>query len=367
MELSPIDNSAEVPGTPGKKLPPPVDDPAHEVSGGTITAAVFGIVKAMVGPAILYLPHSFADAGYAFAVVALWICTALYLYTSQRLLQSWKYVVSQQTEGHLKYSRSSETIEIEMAALVESEEDSDSSVTKRRSKAPEDELEIFEDEDEQQQHSTHISYPQLAKLAYGDLGETIVQTGITLMQLGICLTYFIFVPHNISKSVWSLTQINLPLWICLLFMVLIEIPLSSIRNIRKLVNTNILATCLIAFGLASCLYLAIFVAPLEKEGLKGLIVDGEISNPDAFSKKHLSPWNDHWYLFIGTSVSLVTLLHFERCCMCDFSNSMCLHPIPQRSYCLKVPLLFVSRYKKHYRYPIRHEDSQLCTIKRYHR
>ena len=39
-------------------------------------------------------------------------------------------------------------------------------------------------------------------------------------------------------------------------MIIIEIPLVWIQDIRKLTPTNILATFLIAYGLASCLFIA---------------------------------------------------------------------------------------------------------------
>ena len=110
-------------GPPGESSVNTAHDPSHEVSGGTITAAVFGIVKAMVGPAILYLPHSFADAGYLFAMIGLGVCTVLYLYTSQRLLQAWKFVQSSQSQGSAPRKRNKsrddkDPLEIEMASLV---------------------------------------------------------------------------------------------------------------------------------------------------------------------------------------------------------------------------------------------------------
>ena len=103
-------------------------------------------------------------------------------------------------------------------------------------------------------------------------------------------------------------HIHTPLWLCLVAMVAVEIPLSSIKNIRKLVHTNILATCLIAFGLASCLYLAIFSSieaiPEEEnaeadEGIGRAIQEADVGGPGP----RMGAWNDHWYLFIGTSVS----------------------------------------------------------------
>lgn len=70
--------------------------------------------------------------------------------------------------------------------------------------------------------------------------------------------------------------------------------------------TNILATCLIAFGLASCLFLATFSENVREEILaesNGI----NITNVEDVTRQegaNLSPFNDHWYLFIGTSVLL---------------------------------------------------------------
>jgi hypothetical protein len=110
-----------------------------------------------------------------------------------------------------------------------------------------------------------------------------------------------------------LTHVRLPMWLCLVGMVIIEIPMSSIRNVSKLATTNVIATCLIAFGLASCLFIATFH---DTEG-ENTVELGTVESDDKFYYKpsdglsiddiaktsHMSPWNDHWYLFIGTSVS----------------------------------------------------------------
>jgi len=73
----------------------------HGGGGGSIPAAVFGIIKAMVGPAILYLPHGFATSGYAFAVLVVIIITAMFLYGSDRLLESWRYEMARDTNTPL--------------------------------------------------------------------------------------------------------------------------------------------------------------------------------------------------------------------------------------------------------------------------
>jgi proton-coupled amino acid transporter len=144
-----------------------------------------------------------------------------------------------------------------------------------------------------------VSYPQLAQIAYGDVGETAVRTGITLMQLGICLTYFIFVPHNLSKSIETLLAVKVPLWIGLVSMVLVEIPLSCGRDIRRLHPTNVLANGLILFGLLSCLWLALFATTSSANNEENAIDSSSILE----KMSSLSPWNDRWYLFVGTSVS----------------------------------------------------------------
>jgi hypothetical protein len=314
--------------------------------GGTITAAIFGIIKAMVGPAILYLPHSFADAGYFFALAFLLVCLCMYLYSSNRLLQTWHYVKSSQElllfHNDKKHHTKSED-QVEMVSLVTPSSSSSNSTTpkftsiettttKTASSISSENLNVngihwLSDDDKDkdkdnsstpkippsQHHSssrsrttttTTISYPLLAKIAYDDLGETCVRAGITCMQLGICLTYFIFVPHNLTASLWTLFQTRVPMWWLLAAMVLVEIPLSSVRDIRRLVHTNVLANVLIAFGLLSCLYLALSSSESQSETESDREQEETNHQLAEESEEGLSPWNDKWYLFIGTSVRL---------------------------------------------------------------
>ena len=194
--------------------------------GGSLFAAVFGIIKAMVGPAILYLPHGFATSGYAFSISVVLIVTAMFLYSSDRLLDSWRSEIAKElNEIPQKDNKSYLTISDEMKPLTEP----NSSQTRPRS---------FK-------KSKHVSYPELAYRVYGETGEQAVKTGIALMQLGVCLTYFIFVPQNLHTSLRVLYNVDAPMWACLFFMVIVEIPLSWIRDIRKLTLTNILANFLI--------------------------------------------------------------------------------------------------------------------------
>lgn len=230
------------------------------VEGGSLTAAVFGIIKGTVGPAILYLPRGFEMAGYAVAIVSMILATASYLYSAHRLLQCWR--VEKQKGERLE----------EIRALLDPT-----------------------GSDKQQQNSADAStatllltYPELARRAFGGW-SAFVQIGIALMQFGVCLTYLIFVPQNLVESIKALFGLEVEKVVFLVLMIAIEIPLTWIRDIRKLTPTNVLATFLIAYGLVSCLAIAYSVV---------------IQDPNSTIVKRITQLpatNDTWYLFIGTS------------------------------------------------------------------
>lgn len=93
----------------------------------------------------------------------------------------------------------------------------------------------------------------------------------------------------------------------LILMTLVQIPLSWIHEIRHLTITNALANSLIMYGLILCLAFsfeeAIVPAPGEDGGERGAAAE-------LFYKFfHLQVFNSEgWFLFIGTSVSLIVLL-----------------------------------------------------------
>jgi len=149
-----------------------------------------------------------------------------------------------------------------------------------------------------------LSYPELALAAFGPTCEAAVKLGIALMQSGVCLTYLIFVPHNLHASFLQFFgwQISPAVWLAV--MILWEIPLSWIRDIRKFKPTNLVANVFILYGLVTCLGFA-----LEEAAFKGSEV------PLVELRNHLtalSPIHSQWFLFIGTSVLLfegsITLL-----------------------------------------------------------
>ena len=255
-----------------------IEEVVDMVEGGSLTAAVFGIVKGTVGPAILYLPRGFQMSGCAVAIACMILATASYLYSANRLLQCWQ--IEKQKIGRLE----------EIRALLEpvgSDKQQDNS-----------KFECVPSGEEYAETAaaaaTLLTYPELARRAFGG-GSAFVQIGIALMQFGVCLTYLIFVPQNLVEATRALFGLEVDKVFFLVAMVAIEIPLTWIRDIRKLTPTNVLATFLIAYGLISCLAIAFSVA---------------IKDPDSTLVERimqLPATNDTWYLFIGTSVSEITI------------------------------------------------------------
>lgn len=255
---------------------------AHGV-GGDLTSAVLGIVKGMVGPAILYLPHGLAGTGYALAFPMIALSTLMFLYSSSCLLDAWR----------LEHDKMHQPTKIDHTVTPTIQEDGDE----------EEEGDPFLD-DAPRYKMTFLSYPELAYRALGENGERVIKIGIGLMQSGVCLTYLIFVPQNFSTALERLAGIYISPELFLVLMVAIQIPLSFIRDIRKLTMTNFLANALILYGLVTCLVLS-----LKQATTTG--VDGGAMQPTdtpyslvVDRLKHLSPFAKDWFLFIGTSVSV---------------------------------------------------------------
>ena len=232
--------------------------------GGDLTSAVLGIIKGMVGPAILYLPHAFANAGWAVAIPILILSTVLFLSSSACLLDAWK---------------------------LESTKSNSNSNMLLPNKNPK---------------RTILSYPELAHRALGNTGEIFVKIGIALMQSGVVLTYLIFVPQNLKVVTNIVFGYDLDPSYFIIIMLIYEIPMSWVRDIRKLTVTNLLANALILYGLITCLGFAF------SDAIKN--VDGRGPTEEImFRFKNLDTFNSSgWFLFIGTSVLLfegtITLL-----------------------------------------------------------
>ena len=134
-----------------------------------------------------------------------------------------------------------------------------------------------------------------------------------LQQFGIVLTYYIFVPKNLSKAFVSFFDASPPLHMLVIFMALIQIPLSYITDITRLAPFNLIANGMIFYGLAPCVCYALLSSNLPTEGF---MREDESGRYDGFTTLpyppfsvfdnlvHLKPLCSKWYLFIGTSVLL---------------------------------------------------------------
>lgn len=262
-----------------------VDSHGEPLGGGNLTAAVLGIVKGMVGPAILYLPHGFATAGYLVALPIVMVCTLLFLYSSRCLLDAWK-------------------IEQEKVSPPQSRESDTSSSNERTALLPHHRPRQF------------LSYPELAYRALGPSGERTVQLGIALMQSGVCLTYLIFVPQNLHSSWLHLTNQSVAPSYWLIVMLGVQVPLSWIRDIRKLTPTNLLANGLILYGLVTCIGFALDEASQPWQPVAAVLDPAAVhDSPWANIGQHfaaLQPWAADWFLFVGTSVRAYSRTHTCR-------------------------------------------------------
>jgi amino acid permease len=254
------------------------------VEGGSLKAAIFGIVKGTVGPAILYLPRGFELSGYAIAIPAMLFATAMYIYNAHLLLQCWKV---ESDKNHKIAQRMQE-----VRALLEESAPANTGITitnGHSSSAPTANV-------IPQFTPKLLTYPELARRALGPFA-ILVEFGIASMQFGVCLTYLIFVPQNLHECLYGMTGRFIPKIYFLVFMVLVEIPLSWIRDIRKLTPTNVVATMLIAYGLFSVLVIAMMTgfarAHTADGGAAGFVFQQNL--------RALPAVTDTWFIFIGTS------------------------------------------------------------------
>lgn len=138
---------------------------------------------------------------------------------------------------------------------------------------------------------TLLTYPELARRSLGSYAS-LVDFGIASMQYGVCLSYLIFVPQNLQECVLYLSGHFVPKQVFLLIMLIIEIPLTWITDIRKLTPTNVAATLLTAFGLCAVLGMAC-IGSFETD------YNDELS---LVTNLRAAPMiTDSWFIFIGTS------------------------------------------------------------------
>jgi len=116
----------------------PDDDVLLSVDDGmSQSQLVFGIIKGVVGPAILYMPHGFKEGGYGFAIPMLWLSWILFTWSMSRLLELW--------------------------------------------------------------FARRCSYAEMMRDAFGSGGMTMLQIFIAIQQCGLCITYFVFIANNLHQ------------------------------------------------------------------------------------------------------------------------------------------------------------------------
>jgi len=234
------------------------------VEGGSLNAAVFGLIKGTVGPAILYLPRGFQSSGYAVAIPAMLFATGMYIYNAHRLLECWN------VENDRNYKIAARMQHVR-SVLLQQHDDTTADVDYA---------------------SKLLTYPELARRALGPFAF-VVEFGIASMQFGVCLTYLIFVPQNLQEATRALFGQTVPKSYFLVAMLAVVLPLSWITDIRKLTPTNVAATFLIAFGLVAILVMAV---------VTGSAIDEYTGDPVYQENIAALPvWTDSWFLFIGTS------------------------------------------------------------------
>lgn len=177
-------------------------DPHAHGLGGDLKSAVLGIVKGMVGPAILYLPHGFAHAGWLIAVPMLLASTALFLASSSSLLECWeietqnnkRMLEMKDREDSTGAGAGHQTV-LEMRELRNNATprnnvniDADPAGSGSSEEFDNEFLEgaLVAESGGNSSYVTTPSYPDLAKKAFGHKGQTIVKIGIAASEY-LCL------------------------------------------------------------------------------------------------------------------------------------------------------------------------------------
>jgi proton-coupled amino acid transporter len=155
--------------------------------GSSLFQTALAILKAFVGPATLYLPHAFAQGGLLFSVPCLLFSFCFCSFGATCLVQCWRVYGG--------------------------------------------------------------SYGTIAKKAFGRPGLIAVRTSLILSQCGLCVTYFIFVSHNISALLQRYLHIQVDTVWLVIAQACIQVPLVFVPQLKYFALTNLCADVLILFGL----------------------------------------------------------------------------------------------------------------------
>jgi len=203
-ESAEVRNPLAPPSTPEQlrheQLRQPLAAPEDEADGSKFRAVV-AVVRCMVGPAALYLPKGFADAGVAGGLACVTIAMSLFAFGMARLIASWRHA-----------------------------------------------------------RAIGADAPGLDGVAYTLAGKHaghLATFCVTAMQCGVGVTYYIFVAENVDMLAPASAQLTMG--IIILLMAFFEAPLALFTRLQKLHGLNAAGNILVASAL-----LTIFAVALER-------------------------------------------------------------------------------------------------------
>jgi proton-coupled amino acid transporter len=196
--------TSEPPRSAAEPLQPPIE-PEEEPDGSKFRAVV-AVVRCMVGPAALYIPKGFADAGLAGGLMCVTVAMALFAFGMARLIASWRHA-----------------------------------------------------------RANDINSPGLDGVAYalaGPWAGHLATFCVTAMQCGVGVTYYIFVAENVDMLAPS--RYNLTMGAVILAMAVLEAPLSLFKRLQRLHGLNAAGNLLVALALFTIF--AVALERLDREG-----------------------------------------------------------------------------------------------------
>lgn len=149
----------------------------EEGDGGSLFWAVVSLLRCMVGPAALYIPRGFRDAGIGGSCLCFAASVALFALGTTRLVQSWCYCAERGSDARL-------------------------------------------------------GIEALARELAGVWCDRLVKFCVLAVQCGVCVTYFIFVAENLGDLLPARLGGNVALLIAV--MALLEAPLALTTRIQRL-------------------------------------------------------------------------------------------------------------------------------------
>ena len=131
----------------------------------TLVQAALAVVRSIVGPAALYMPHGFSSSGWTLGLFVSAGATIFFLLGVWRLLICWEYLRAK-----------------EAAAAAAAAAATTATAAAQREKASR-------------------SYRSMAEAMVGTWGRVVVDFCILSLQMGVCVTYFIFVAENAAEVI----------------------------------------------------------------------------------------------------------------------------------------------------------------------